>query len=89
MFLLDLENGDQFVSARDKKILRDRTVYIVYGNPVFNSGHGSATRNCCKKDGTIVSKSCLMEVVKTGESINKEKIMAMFEKVKQHTKPNG
>jgi hypothetical protein len=82
MILKDLEPGDKFVHANSK----DKTPkqFIVKGNCLFNSGHGSSTRLCIElKTGAIVGKSCRLEVVKVGESIHKQ---TFLDKVKT-TKP--
>ena len=75
MTLRDLEPGDIFVHAKDKANRPAR--FIVYGNPAFNIGYGSATRVCVTK-GERVGKSCNLEVIKVGESKHKEKIMQVF-----------
>ncbi len=69
--LKELEIGDIFHSAKALHTLyRD---YVVRGKPEFNRGHGSSTRVCVNiARNTIESKSCRMEVIKTGESAMKE-----------------
>jgi hypothetical protein len=68
--LKDLEIGDIFINVKDKK-----TKWIVRGSSCFNSRHGSPTRVCLKcSDGTLVSKSCRIEVKKIGESKYKDKM---------------
>lgn len=79
MLLRELENGDVFHSAKDKK----KEKFVVYGNCAFNRGYGSATRNCLQGK-SIVGKSCRMEVVKTGVSIYAEKIKSMFDTPKKN-----
>jgi hypothetical protein len=74
----DLENGDVFVHRNNRKGKHGQK-FVVYGNPQFNIRHGSATR-MCRKNGEAVSKSCRLEVIKIGNSVFKEKIMAMFSK---------
>jgi hypothetical protein len=68
--LKELEVGDIFYNIRavpDGK-------FIVRGAAVFNARHGAPTRMCSNlKTGVLVSKSCKIEVVKTGESKFKEK----------------
>lgn len=76
MTLRELEPGDVFVHAKSKAKKPKR--FIVYGNPEFNPGYGSATRKCRTLDGVIVGKSCKLEVIPVGISKHKDKIMEMF-----------
>lgn len=76
--LKDLDNGDVFVHAKASKYNAKR--FVVYGNPIFNRGHGSATRNCKNSAGETVSKSCRLEVIKKGVSVHADKIQQMFKK---------
>jgi len=66
--LKDLEIGDIFSSVSNKAL-----TFVVRGNCVFNRGHGSSTRACTIRGSfNLISKSCRMEVIKTGESAHKE-----------------
>lgn len=74
MTLRDLEPGDKFVHAKSKA--KKPKQFIVKGNPMFNAGHGSATRLCIdliKRE--VVGKSCKLEVKKIGESLHKQKML--------------
>jgi hypothetical protein len=61
--LKELGIGDRFIRLVD---LSKRTpVYKVLGKPEFNSGHGSATRECKNMHtGQRESKSCRLKVIK-------------------------
>ena len=62
--LRNLEVGDIFYNIKEKSRL-----FVVRGDPFFNSGYGSATRICLNmKDGTLVSKACKINVIKVGVS---------------------
>lgn len=75
----DLENGDIFVHAKNKS--KKPKKFTVFGNSRFNGRHGGAVRNC--KDGPVtVSKSCRLEVIKTGVSLYAEKIKESFNQKK-------
>lgn len=76
MTLRELEPGDIF--RHQRSTTKSPKKFIVYGNPAFNRGHGSATRLCRTIDGYWIGKSCKLLVVKTGESIHKEKIKAQL-----------
>lgn len=73
MTLKDLEPGDIFVHAKSKA--RNPQKFVVLGNCIYNQGHGSSTR-LCRNIGKqqAESKSCRLEVKKTGESIHKQKL---------------
>jgi len=74
MILRDLEPGDKFVHAKSRA--KNPKQFLVKGNPMFNAGHGSATRKCIdllKRE--IVGKSCKLEVKKIGESLHKKKLI--------------
>jgi len=74
MILRDLEPGDKFVHAKSRA--KKPKQFIVKGPPMFNAGHGSATRKCVDlSSNTIVGKSCKLEVVKIGESKHKAKYL--------------
>ena len=60
----DLVPGDIFTHAATPKGKR----FIVIGPARFNPKHGSPTRLCRACVGGLVSKSCRLEVVKTGEN---------------------
>lgn len=76
MNLKELDPGDIFIHAKSKHKKAER--FIVYGNSLFNIRHGSPTRQCKKMNGESVSKSCRLEVIKTGESKHKEEILKKF-----------
>jgi hypothetical protein len=61
--LKELGIADRFIRLAD---LSKRTpVYEVLGKPEFNSGHGSATRECKNTHtGQRESKSCRLKVIK-------------------------
>lgn len=74
MILKDLEPGDKFVHAKSKA--KSPKQFIVKGNPMFNRGHGSSTRQCIdllKRE--VVGKSCKLEVKKIGESLHKQRFL--------------
>lgn len=77
MTLKDLEPGDRFHAASDKK---GKVRYIVYGNPSFSRRHGSTVCNCVQEGtgGSIVSKSCRLEIIQLPASSKKELIMEKF-----------
>lgn len=67
MTLRDLEIGDLFVTAKDRR--KVKTLFVVRGSSLFNTRNGSATRWCTEaKTGKTVSKSCRIDVVKIGVS---------------------
>lgn len=71
MTLKEIEIGDIFYNVKDLA----KHKYLVRGNPVFNIRHGAPTRSCMDiKTKVIVSKSCKIEVIKTGESKFKEEL---------------
>jgi hypothetical protein len=79
MTLHSLTPGDIFTHAKSKA--KNPTKFIVKGNPMFNRRHGSATRYCFDlKRRELVSKSCRLEVVKVGESKNKQRYMELANK---------
>jgi hypothetical protein len=81
MILKDLEPGDKFVHAKSKD--KAPKQFIVKGNCLFNSGHGSSTRLCIElKTGAIMGKSCRLEVIKIGESIHKQIFLEKAQKNK-------
>lgn len=65
MTLKELEIGDIFYNEKD----RQKKLFVVRGNSVFNIRHGSPTRVCMElKTREIVSKSCKINVVYKNES---------------------
>lgn len=76
MTLSDLTPGDIFTHAKSKA--KNPTKFIVKGNPMFNRWHGSATWYCFDlKRRDMVGKSCRLEVVKVGESKNKQRYLEL------------
>jgi hypothetical protein len=74
--LRDLEPGDIFVHKNSRA--KNPTKYLVYGNPEFSQGHGSAIKRCRTLAGEPVNKSCKLEVIKISESIHKKAILEKF-----------
>lgn len=69
LLLRNLEIGERFIhaSARNRKKAH---VWKVVGKCEFNSGHGTSTRYCHNLSmGTVGSKSCNLEVLKTDRAI--------------------
>ena len=65
MTLKELEIGDIFYNEKDKQ----KKLFVVRGNSVFNIRHGSPTRVCMElKPRALVSKSCKINVVYKNES---------------------
>lgn len=60
----DLRPGDIFTHAATPKGKR----FIVIGPSQYNPKHGSPTRLCKSCVGGYLSKSCRLEVIKTGEN---------------------
>ncbi len=75
--LKELNNGDIFIHAKSRA--KNPTRYVVYGNPTFNRGHGSSTRNCLNPAREVISKSCRLEVIKKGTSLHADKIKQKFD----------
>jgi hypothetical protein len=60
--LKELDIGDRLIRLVD--LSKRNPVYEVLGKPEFNSGHGSATRECKNMHtGERVSKSCRLKVI--------------------------
>ena len=65
MTLKELEIGSIFYNEKD----RQKKLFVVRGNPVFNIRHGSPTRVCLElKTKQLVSKSCKINVIYDRES---------------------
>jgi hypothetical protein len=74
MTLRELEIGDKFIHAKDKR--KNPKRFVVSGTVRFNLRAGQATRECYEADtGTGCNKMCLLEVRKIGVSTHKEKLL--------------
>lgn len=71
--LKNLEIGDIFSHAKSSKKTPEK--FTVYGNSEFNGNFGSATRKCLNQKNEIVNKSCMLDVIKHGTSLFKQKIL--------------